>query len=307
MKLGANVYKYKIFGLYVLSDFKMNCYKADFDKEDVRIKLDTYLENDDIKDGFSFVDVDVCAFNIKDLGCFNVSNGNTILISIIPGVEERLVELFTLGTAFGAIMIQKNNFPLHGSVVTNGSETFAIVGESGAGKTTLAAAFANRGWKIVTDDVVRLVEKDGMFHVNSSYPSQKIWRETANKLGLDITKSDLVRNRFDKFYYEFRERFFDKSIQLDSVIEIVKCEVENVKIEELNKRDSLGLLIRNTYRYEIIEASGTINLHFSYMADVNRKIKCYKIRRPIKGFSVNEQINCITNFLGDRDENFRKE
>jgi len=146
-----------------------------------------------------------------------------------------------------------------------------------------------------------------MFHVNSSYPSQKIWRETANKLGLDITKSDLVRNRFDKFYYEFRERFFDKSIQLDSVIEIVKCEVENVKIEELNKRDSLGLLIRNTYRYEIIEASGTINLHFSYMADVNRKIKCYKIRRPIKGFSVNEQINCITNFLGDRDENFRKE
>ena len=50
--------------------------------------------------------------------------------------------------------MQRKVLPLHGSAIAINGKAYAIIGDSGAGKSTLALAFLNRGYRLLTDDVI---------------------------------------------------------------------------------------------------------------------------------------------------------
>ena len=54
----------------------------------------------------------------------------------------------------GAILMQRRLLPLHGSAIAINGKAYAIVGDSGAGKSTLASAFLNKGYQLISDDVI---------------------------------------------------------------------------------------------------------------------------------------------------------
>jgi hypothetical protein len=58
----------------------------------------------------------------------------------------------------------------------------AFVGPEGAGKSTTAAALAQEGCPIVSDDVVALAEVDGVFQVHPAYPYLCLWPESVEAL-----------------------------------------------------------------------------------------------------------------------------
>ena len=55
---------------------------------------------------------------------------------------------------YGALLMQRKILPLHGSAVAIDGKAYAIVGDSGAGKSTLASAFLNKGYQLLSDDVI---------------------------------------------------------------------------------------------------------------------------------------------------------
>ncbi|WFR62136.1 hypothetical protein P9222_28415 [Paenibacillus amylolyticus] len=85
-----------------------------------------------------------------------MEQGKRIVVSPIPGADEKKVRLFILGTCMAVIMMQRGILPLHGSAVVIDGWAYAFVGYSGAGKSTLSAALASRGYPLLTDDVVAL-------------------------------------------------------------------------------------------------------------------------------------------------------
>ncbi len=59
---------------------------------------------------------------------------------------------------------------LHASAIAVEGQTFALIGQSGAGKSTTAAMFAQMGFSILSDDLLALCERDGAFCAQPSYP-----------------------------------------------------------------------------------------------------------------------------------------
>ena len=89
---------------------------------------------------------------------------------------------YLLGPVLGLLLRMRGSTCLHGSAVSLGDAVVAFVGPQGAGKSTTAAALAQQGCPIVSDDVVALAEVDGEFRVHPAYPYLCLWPESVEAL-----------------------------------------------------------------------------------------------------------------------------
>jgi len=71
---------------------------------------------------------------------------------------------------------------VHASAVSIGGYAIALAGEAGAGKSTTAAALARHGHSVITDDIVALFERDGIFFVAPAYPYLCLWPNSVDML-----------------------------------------------------------------------------------------------------------------------------
>jgi len=71
---------------------------------------------------------------------------------------------------------------LHASVVAVNGGAIAFVGGNGAGKSSTAAALAQRGYAVLADDVAVLVDAQEFFLVPPTYPTLALQPQTAQEL-----------------------------------------------------------------------------------------------------------------------------
>jgi hypothetical protein len=89
---------------------------------------------------------------------------------------------YLLGPVLGLLLRLRGVTCLHASAVAFGEHAVAFVGSEGAGKSTTAAALAQRGYPILSDDVVTLAERNGSFFTHPAYPYLCLWPESVESL-----------------------------------------------------------------------------------------------------------------------------
>jgi len=89
---------------------------------------------------------------------------------------------YLLGPVFGLLLRLRGVTCLHASAVSIENRCVAFVGGEGAGKSTTAAAFARRGFSVISDDVAALVESPEGFHVMPAYPHVSLWQDSVEML-----------------------------------------------------------------------------------------------------------------------------
>jgi hypothetical protein len=109
-------------------------------------------------------------------------DGTNVWATWPPTLSLEDTTTYLLGPIAGFILRIRGVSSLHASVVVIDGEAVALVGAPGAGKSTTAAAFALRGHPVLTDDLAPLVEDDGRFIVQPSYPRLRLWPESAEML-----------------------------------------------------------------------------------------------------------------------------
>jgi hypothetical protein len=71
---------------------------------------------------------------------------------------------------------------LHASVVDVGGRAIALVGSTGAGKSTTAAAFVQQGCSLIADDIAALEARPGGFAVQSGPRRLRLYQEVAERV-----------------------------------------------------------------------------------------------------------------------------
>jgi len=89
---------------------------------------------------------------------------------------------YLLGPIFGLLLRLRGITCLHASAVAFDDRSVAFVGPEGAGKSTTAAALAQRGYGVLSDDIVALVEQEGEFRVMPAYPHLSLWPDSVKML-----------------------------------------------------------------------------------------------------------------------------
>jgi hypothetical protein len=77
------------------------------------------------------------------------------------GVTEEHLAIILGGTAISTLVLLGGSIALHGSAVERDGRALGFLGDSGQGKSTLAAACCATGWRLLADDALRIDLADG--------------------------------------------------------------------------------------------------------------------------------------------------
>ncbi len=107
----------------------------------------------------TFENATVCAnerevyFIEKDLAHFVVRDGREIIVDPCDGADQRRLQYVLCSHILPLLLHQRGSFVLHATTLAIHDEAIALLGEPGAGKSTLALALCDCGAAIVADDV----------------------------------------------------------------------------------------------------------------------------------------------------------
>jgi hypothetical protein len=218
---------------------------------------------------------------IPEVGRYQIEGGNRITVESEPGVPERNVRLFLLGSAFGALLHQRGLLPLHANAIEIDGRAVAFMGPSGAGKSTLAAWFHDRGFRVISDDVCVIgYDSAGVPHVAPGLPRLRLWAEALKLTGRDA-------NGFARSYVSDKLEKFDVPIQAASV---ALLNLSLAAIYVLDRGDAFGVaqihgleaaeaVFGNTYRGGYLPIIGSHKDHWESAIRLVRETPVFQVSR----------------------------
>lgn len=296
---------YKAFGLTITSDLELPELIVASDRAgmaDVEIKMEDitgeYLDLSGGPNDF-VVKENVVMFQIPDVATFAIQEGNKIKVAPANDADEDEVRLLVLGTCMGSILMQRNIFPLHGSAIAINGKAYAFVGDSGAGKSTLASAFMEQGYPLLSDDViaVSLSQGDHTPYVTPSYPQQKLWQDSLQRLNMETGRFRSVYGRVDKYCVPVPSRFCSDPLPLAGVFELVKTDDPAIQCFPIEKLERFHTLFNHTYRNFLIPGLGLTDWHFSMSAAMLNRMSMFQLRRPNDGFTAPQLVSQILEII----------
>jgi hypothetical protein len=89
---------------------------------------------------------------------------------------------YLTGPVFGFLLRMRRIVALHASAIEVGDHAVALVGDTGAGKSTTAAMFVRFGYKVITEDIAAVIDVDGRLAVRSGYADIALWPDAVTLL-----------------------------------------------------------------------------------------------------------------------------
>ncbi len=279
-----SIFKYTSFGLNIQSSFEIpELIPSNFEIPEVKISFgNNPLELENIKGRGLLYQANKkdFLFRLDTVGSYRVQNGNSITVKRLNNSTDEEIRLFLLGSAFGAMIHQRDLLPIHGSAVVKNGKAIVIAGTSGAGKSSLAATLIKRGYQLLADDisVVRIENEKVM--VYPGIPHLKLWQDVMEKLDEDIDAYPKVRPQLLKYRKPAEDQFINKAIPLHRIIILSPKNSLGFEVEEKKGVEKFELLKRNTYRQQYLEGLEKTGPHFKFTSILAAKSRVYHIQRP---------------------------
>jgi hypothetical protein len=119
---------------------------------------------------------------------FTALQGHRVVVTVSALANPEAVRLAVLSGGLNAVAYQRGLLPLHASAIEVGEVCLALCGESGAGKSTVAAALAQAGYPLLCDDLVIVhPDREGGPWVWPAIMRPKLTRHSMDLLGGGVT------------------------------------------------------------------------------------------------------------------------
>ena len=227
------------------------------------------------------VGADDYLLTVPNVARYRVRRGNEIVVEPAAGSSDRDVRIFLLGTAFGALCHQRGLLPLHASAIVVRGHAIAFTGRSRAGKSTLAAYFADRGYRVFADDICVLSVAPGERPVAwAGVPRMKLWQDALVLLGRNPSGLEAVRDGLRKYHLPLSGEAATEALPLDRIYILREARlVKQEGIERLSGAAAFGEVFNNIYRRHLVAPMGRAEAHFARCAALLKHVAVYGLGR----------------------------
>jgi hypothetical protein len=225
---------------------------------------------------------DLFLLRVPEIARFLVTRGRAIDAKIEDGATLGDATAFLTGTALGVLLHQRGHVLMHASAVSVDGGAVMFCGQSTAGKSTLAAALAQRGYPFVTDDVCAVsFDSEGRPMVHPDGRCLKLWSYAIDKLDLAESRGAPVRDRLEKFYVE-PSAAASAPLPLRAVYVLRDARRRSeIVLERPNAVDAALILQHNAYRPQLIRRLGHDALYFRAAAAIADSAGVFILDRPL--------------------------
>jgi hypothetical protein len=224
---------------------------------------------------------DCILIRIRDLADFEVKGGRQIRIWPTAGAAQKDIEIFLLGTVWGALCHQRGILPLHASAIVTGGVITAFAGHSGAGKSTTAALMSSLDYELIADDILPVSFNQSS--VPGAWPYLRLLKLRRDSIReLDLTPMEFVSERFEKERYFVRPKSVadDKWRKLERIYLLdIDSKVSGVTIDQLTGGEAVRAIVDQTYRLSWLLDSRKFGEHLAFSTRLASKVAIYRLRR----------------------------
>ncbi len=162
---------------------------------------------------------------------------------------------YLLGPVMGFVMLLRGIVCLHASAIAVDNKAIALLGPAGSGKSTTAAAFSERGYSILAEDVVTLDDRGDQFLVRPGYPCIRLWPASVKALYGSETHLPKLTPNWDKCYLDLKNQFRSEALPLAAIYHLGERHHDGSApfVEALNRSEGLLSLIANTYATKLMD------------------------------------------------------
>jgi len=274
---------YRVFGLSVASELPLpDLIPSDrVECPDVSIRRVATVQQPTEKIQGAAISEEGIVLNIPSAGRYLIRNGNEILVDPDPSVSDRNMRLFLLGSAFGVLLHQRGILPLHANALVFSGRAVAFMGVSGAGKSTMAAWFHDRGYPILTDDVCAITIRSGVPLVQPGIPRLRLWRDALEASGRSTEHFERSFDEDEKYNVPTRSEVWPGAVPLGAIYHLDTPDPRRSaqSIDRLSGLEAADALIANTYRGGFLAELGGTAEHLKTCVLLATKVPIYSVRR----------------------------
>lgn len=226
--------------------------------------------------------------NLPGVAKFLIKNGQKILVEPEQNIDETVLSPCILGSAMAILLQQRGLLVLHASCVVIKGNAVAFLGNSGDGKSTICSAFHNRGYSILTDDVMAIAIEENNIRVIPSIPEIKLRADSANSLGYQAGTLSPLHPLTKKRVHKIESGFTHQAVSLKKIYLLDKGEKNQIK--PLSSQNSFIELVKHTRAVKTLKSQNLEQAHFNKCAIIAEKIPVCKL---IRRFTLSELPSLI--------------
>lgn len=225
---------------------------------------------------------------INSLLRFRVQEGKEISIVPYENVDLNQIQSAIYGPIFSILLRQRGLLVLHGSCIVIENFAIAFLGASRAGKSTLAEAFYQKKFPVVTDDVLAIHFNSANPQVVPSIPRIKLWPDSALACGHQLKQLPSIYPESDKRYHSTHNT--SRDVPLAGIY--ILSQGPQLRIDPLKARQGFLNLVKHS-RGKVLQDSKFREKHFEQCINLLQTVPMYSLSRPLalsKVWSVVDSI-----------------
>jgi hypothetical protein len=224
-----------------------------------------------------------------ELADFLVSaHGRDVLCRTEPGIPLETLHHLILDQVLPLVFNLQGREVLHATAVCTPWGVCAFTGETGVGKSTLAASFLSAGYPILSDDCLVMQEAQGQILAMPAYPGVRLWDDSIDALGSHLEETIPVSHYTTKRRWlgEGSEDFTAQPHPLARVYCLHrqkdnegKADLESPTIDPLSPRDGFLELLSGTFRLDITDRAMLVR-QFRFLEQVASQVPIRRLGIP---------------------------
>jgi hypothetical protein len=205
---------------------------------------------------------------------------------------------YLMGPVIAFILRIRGVTCLHASSIAVDGRAIALLGRPGAGKSTTAAAFAQLGYSILSDDVAVLNDQGAQFLVQPGYPRVNLWPDSVHALFGSEDALPHITPTWGKRYLPLdrnEHKFQAAALPLGAIYVLGEHEagLTSPIVEELAASGAFMTLVTNTYVNYLLDEEMRVR-EFDVLGRVVAGVPVRRVRPAADSFKIFALCNAIS-------------
>ena len=236
---------------------------------------------------------------IGDVARFLVTGGRNVLVEPIGGDEDDIAAFFA-SSPFTALLQQRGVVTLHAAAVETAAGAALLLGTSGIGKSSLAAALVERGFPLIADDVTGVVRAaDGQPIALPAFSRQRLWAHTLGEMRWRGRAQRPVRAGVAKYWLPAARSCAVPLPVYTALVLEAKDRPDGFGVDPLPPGGAFWLMWAHTHRKRALDALGQRPTHFGTVTALLRRVPVARVTRPRHPFLLDGLADRVASHLAD--------
>jgi hypothetical protein len=181
------------------------------------------------------------------------ADGKLVLWRKLQEVSNEVFFTYFLGQVLSYCLLTRGIEPLHATAMVVGDQAVAFLGDSGAGKSTLAATFLQKGYTLLTDDVLALEFRDESVWVWPGIARVKLNPDSADAVFCG-SRSIPMNNFTTKMIFALNDsQHGNREVPLRALYVLPhKPSKSRIMVRRLSGRSSFLPIVQNTFNDTVL-------------------------------------------------------